>query len=50
MEIDDGVGQILNKLHDLGIDNNTFALFSSDNGAATYAHEHGKKRSIFIMS
>lgn len=41
MEIDHGVGQILDKLRHLGIDNNTFAMFSSDNGAATYAHTHG---------
>ena len=36
MELDDGVGIILQKLKDLKIDNNTFVLFTSDNGAATY--------------
>lgn len=41
MEIDHGVGLILNKLKSLGLADNTFAFFSSDNGAATYAHEDG---------
>jgi N-acetylgalactosamine-6-sulfatase len=41
MELDYGVGQILNKLKELGIENNTFAFFSSDNGAATYAFTEG---------
>lgn len=40
-ELDDGVGQILQKLVDLGIANNTLTIFSSDNGAATYAKEMG---------
>ncbi len=44
MELDYGVGQILSKLRQLGIQDNTFAFFSSDNGAATYAHEEGKYR------
>ena len=44
MEIDDGVGQILARLKHHGIQNNTFAFFSSDNGAATYAYTHGKYR------
>ena len=42
MELDYGVGQILGKLKQLGLDDNTFAFFSSDNGAATYAHEEGR--------
>ncbi|XP_070575567.1 N-acetylgalactosamine-6-sulfatase-like [Ptychodera flava] len=33
-ELDFGVGQILDKLRSLNIDNNTFVFFSSDNGAA----------------
>ena len=41
MELDYGVGQILSKLRDLGLDNNTLAIFSSDNGAATYSKENG---------
>ena len=41
MELDYGVGQILEKLVELGIHENTFAFFSSDNGAATYARELG---------
>uniref|UniRef100_A0A3B3CEY7 N-acetylgalactosamine-6-sulfatase n=1 Tax=Oryzias melastigma TaxID=30732 RepID=A0A3B3CEY7_ORYME len=34
MELDYSVGQILTKLQDLGIENNTFVFFTSDNGAA----------------
>ena len=41
MELDYGVGQILDRLKELKLDKNTFAFFSSDNGAATYAHEDG---------
>ena len=41
-ELDDGVGQILNQLKTLGIDKDTLVIFSSDNGAATYAKEGGK--------
>ena len=33
MELDDAVGQILRKLRDLQIAENTFVLFTSDNGA-----------------
>ena len=50
MELDHGVGLILNKLKELGIADNTFAFFSSDNGAATYAHEDGEmiKTTFFL--
>jgi N-acetylgalactosamine-6-sulfatase len=41
-ELDYGVGKILNKLKQLGVQDNTFVFFSSDNGAATYAKIHGK--------
>uniref|UniRef100_A0A3P9HYJ7 N-acetylgalactosamine-6-sulfatase n=1 Tax=Oryzias latipes TaxID=8090 RepID=A0A3P9HYJ7_ORYLA len=34
MELDYSVGRILTKLQRLGIDNNTFVFFTSDNGAA----------------
>lgn len=34
MELDDSVGQILHKLQSLGIEENTFVFFTSDNGAA----------------
>ncbi|KAJ7986060.1 hypothetical protein DPEC_G00346890 [Dallia pectoralis] len=34
MELDDSVGQILSALRDLGIDQDTFVFFTSDNGAA----------------
>ena len=40
-ELDYGVGQILQKVRDLHIEGDTFVLFSSDNGAATYAKEKG---------
>ncbi len=40
-ELDDGVGQIIAKLKTLSIDNNTLVMFSSDNGAATYAKQNG---------
>ena len=41
MELDYGVGQILQKLKSLGIDKDTLVIFSSDNGGATYAKEQG---------
>ena len=41
MELDYGVGSILNKLKQLKIDGNTMVFFSSDNGAATYAFADG---------
>lgn len=34
MELDDAIGQILARLRTLGLDNNTFVFFTSDNGAA----------------
>ena len=40
-ELDSGVGQILQKLKELGLTNNTLVVFSSDNGGATYAKEMG---------
>lgn len=33
-EIDDSIGKILKHLQKLGISNNTFVFFTSDNGAA----------------
>jgi N-acetylgalactosamine-6-sulfatase len=42
MELDSGVGRILQKLVDLKIDNNTFVFFSSDNGAALHSKINGK--------
>jgi len=41
MELDAGVGEIINKLRELKIDRDTFVFFSSDNGAATYAFTEG---------
>jgi len=41
MELDAGIGQILATLKKLNIDRETFVFFSSDNGAATYAHQQG---------
>ncbi len=40
-ELDYGVGKILEKVKELGLAENTLAIFSSDNGAATYAKEQG---------
>ena len=42
-ELDDSVGRILLKLKDLGIANNTFVFFSSDNGAALASKTRGVK-------
>jgi len=47
MELDAGVGEILNKLHQLKIERDTFVFFSSDNGAATYAFTEGL---LFLFS
>ena len=43
IELDSGVGMILAKLKQLGIDKDTIVIFSSDNGGATYAKELGKR-------
>ncbi|XP_058485730.1 N-acetylgalactosamine-6-sulfatase [Solea solea] len=40
MELDDSVGQILSSLRTLGIENNTFVFFTSDNGAALTSGPH----------
>lgn len=40
-EIDDGVGQILQKLADLEIDDDTLVVFTSDNGPWLPFHTHG---------
>lgn len=48
MELDYGVGSILNKLKQLKIDGNTFVFFSSDNGAATYAFTEGGSNGPFL--
>lgn len=40
-ELDDSVGRILQKLIDLGISNNTFVFFSSDNGGALTTKTQG---------
>lgn len=45
-ELDSAVGKILASLRSLKIDNNTLVFFSSDNGGATYAKQHG----IFLSS
>lgn len=34
MELDYSVGRMLSLIHSLGIENNTFVFFTSDNGAA----------------
>ena len=45
-ELDSGVGIILQKLRDLKIDNNTFVLFTSDNGAALTSRTAGKQFAV----
>lgn len=45
--LDDTVGQVLAKLHELGVDDNTLVIFSSDNGAMS---EGGWSREIFNSS
>ncbi|XP_067652169.1 N-acetylgalactosamine-6-sulfatase-like isoform X2 [Haliotis asinina] len=47
-ELDYGVGVILNKLKELNIDTNTLAVFSSDNGGATYAKTGGGNNGPFL--
>ena len=42
MELDDGVGQILQRVKDLGVCKNTFAFFTSDNGAALVSRSFGE--------
>ena len=42
MELDSGVGIILKLLEGLHVDTETLVIFSSDNGAATYAKEKGE--------
>ena len=44
IELDSGVGTILQKLKSLSIDKDTLVIFSSDNGGATYAKEQGIKK------
>ncbi|PIK33421.1 putative N-acetylgalactosamine-6-sulfatase-like [Apostichopus japonicus] len=48
MELDSGVGRILDRLRDLEIANNTFVFFLSDNGAATYAKSNGGSVGPFL--
>jgi arylsulfatase len=36
MELDDGVGALLNELDELGIVDNTIVVFSTDNGAEKF--------------
>ena len=41
MELDDGVGALLDKLDDLGIADNTIVVFSTDNGAEKFTWPDG---------
>lgn len=47
-ELDSAVGKILASLRSLKIDNNTLVFFSSDNGGATYAKQHGGSNGPFL--
>lgn len=42
MELDAGVGTILDALRRQGVDNNTLVVFTSDNGAALVSKEDGE--------
>ena len=44
-ELDYGVGEILNTLESFDVEEETLVIFSSDNGAATYAKENGSRNS-----
>ncbi len=46
MELDYSVGQILLLLRNLGIDNNTFVFFTSDNGAAVMSGPNESRSSV----
>uniref|UniRef100_A0A8C6UQM9 N-acetylgalactosamine-6-sulfatase n=1 Tax=Neogobius melanostomus TaxID=47308 RepID=A0A8C6UQM9_9GOBI len=48
MELDYSVGQILALLKSLGIDNNTFVFFTSDNGAALISGPEGGSNGPFL--
>ncbi|MFB9054600.1 arylsulfatase [Formosa undariae] len=41
MELDDGVGRVLDKLDELGIEDNTIVVFSTDNGAEKFTFPDG---------
>lgn len=45
-ELDSGVGVILETLRTLEIDKDTLVMFSSDNGAATYAKVNGNSSQL----
>ena len=50
MELDYSVGQILSQLRTLGIENNTFVFFTSDNGAALMSGPDESKRYTPFLS
>ena len=45
--LDDGVGRVLAKLREAGIEERTLVVFVSDNGAAEYADADGKRNAPF---
>jgi arylsulfatase A-like enzyme len=45
--LDDGVGRVLAKLREVGVDERTLVVFVSDNGAAEYADADGKRNAPF---
>ncbi|GFR30618.1 n-acetylgalactosamine-6-sulfatase, partial [Trichonephila clavata] len=49
MELDYGVGQILNTLQELKIENNTFVFFTSDNGAALVSKTSAGSNVLFCV-
>lgn len=49
MELDYSIGQILSLLQSLGIENNTFVFFTSDNGAALMSGPNESRHSLQIF-
>ncbi|XP_066289333.1 N-acetylgalactosamine-6-sulfatase-like [Branchiostoma lanceolatum] len=47
-ELDDGVGRILSRLRDRGLDTNTLVFFTSDNGAAMVSRSKGGSNGPFL--
>ena len=46
MELDWEVGELLKKLDDLGIADNTIVIFTSDNGAETFTWPDGGNQPV----
>lgn len=49
MELDYSIGQILSLLQSLGIQDDTFVFFTSDNGAALMSGPGNSRHSVLLM-